>query len=100
MDTGWMVPVGVCGSIAVSYMFTTRVRARHGYPIESDNGELVAKDGSLPAKRQVELLGNENAALRAQLIRLEERMATMERIATDPANRLDREIASLTTRAN
>ncbi|MDT7933910.1 MAG: hypothetical protein RQ833_04805 [Sphingomonadaceae bacterium] len=37
---------------------------------------------------------------KSQLTRPEGRMATTERIATDPANRLDREIVSLTTRAN
>jgi hypothetical protein len=39
------------------------------------------------AIRQVELLANENAGLKGQMGRLEERIAVLERIATDPAAR-------------
>lgn len=54
----------------------------------------VAKDG-LQATRQVELLSNENAGLKGQVGRLEERIAVLERIATDPADRTLREIEQL-----
>lgn len=43
--------------------------------------------GGLEAQRQVELLTNENAGLKGQVGRLEERIAVLERIATDPAQR-------------
>lgn len=43
--------------------------------------------GGLEAKRQVELLSSENAGLKGQVGRLEERIAVLERIATDPAQR-------------
>lgn len=42
---------------------------------------------ALAATRQVELLTNENAGLKGQMSRLEERIAVLERIATDPAAR-------------
>ena len=45
--------------------------------------------------REVELLTNENAGLRGQVGRLEERIAVLERIATDPAERTAREIEQL-----
>jgi hypothetical protein len=51
--------------------------------------------GSLEASRQVELLSNENAGLKGQIGRLEERIAVLERIATDPADRTAREIDQL-----
>ena len=54
----------------------------------------VARDG-LQATRQVELLSNENAGLKGQMGRLEERIAVLERIATDPADRTLREIEQL-----
>lgn len=54
-----------------------------------------AKTGELVAKREVELLANENAGLRGQVSRLEERLAVLERIATDPAERTAREIEQL-----
>jgi hypothetical protein len=43
--------------------------------------------GGLEAQRQVELLSGENAGLKGQVGRLEERIAVLERIATDPAQR-------------
>jgi len=43
--------------------------------------------GGLEAQRQVELLSSENAGLKGQVGRLEERIAVLERIATDPAQR-------------
>jgi hypothetical protein len=51
--------------------------------------------GELEAKREVELLSSENAGLKGQVGRLEERIAVLERIATDPAERTAREIERL-----
>jgi hypothetical protein len=51
--------------------------------------------GSLEASRQVELLSNENAGLKGQMGRLEERIAVLERIATDPAERTAQAIEQL-----
>ena len=58
-------------------------------------GEIKVAAGSLDATRQVELLSNENAGLKGQVSRLEERIAVLERIATDPADRTAREIDQL-----
>jgi hypothetical protein len=56
-----------------------------------------AKTGApgLEAQRQVELLSNENAGLKGQIGRLEERLAVLERIATDPSERTARAIEQL-----
>lgn len=51
--------------------------------------------GSLPADRKTELLIAENEKLHGQVSRLEERLAVLERIATDPAERVSREIDAL-----
>ncbi len=58
---------------------------------------LAAAEGSdsLDAARQIELLSSENADLKGKLGRLEERLAVLERIATDPAERTAREIENL-----
>ncbi len=53
------------------------------------------KTGASEAKREVELLTDENAGLKGQIGRLEERLAVLERIATDPAERTAREIEHL-----
>jgi hypothetical protein len=55
----------------------------------------VAHNQELGATRRVELLSSENASLKGQLGRLEERIAVLERIATDPAERTAREIDQL-----
>ena len=49
----------------------------------------------LESVRQVELLSAENAGLKGQMSRLEERIAVLERIATDPSERTAREIENL-----
>ena len=50
---------------------------------------------ALEAQRQIELLAGENAGLKGQVGRLEERIAVLERIATDPAERTARDIEML-----
>lgn len=49
----------------------------------------------LGAGRQIELLASDNAGLKGQIGRLEERIAVLERIATDPAERTARQIEEL-----
>ncbi len=102
MDMGWMVPVGVVGAISARHAFTTWVKAKHGYPIE-DEGRRARRwrrmgmdaGGDIEAERKIMLLTNENGKLTGQVSRLEERIAVLERIATDPAERTAREIEAL-----
>lgn len=97
MDFDFHGPGFVLAIIAMSmigWVLTTAIRAKHGYPITDDWGGRVAK-GDLDDTRKVELLSAENARLTGQLGRLEERLAVLERIATDPAERTAREIDAL-----
>ena len=71
------------------------IRARHGYPVENEFWGTTSKEDSPGTSRQIELLSNENAGLKGQIGRLEERIAVLERIATDPAERTAREIENL-----
>ena len=71
------------------------IRARHGYPLENEWSGLTHRDGEPAKNRQIELLSNENAQLKSQVSRLEERLSVLERIATDPAERTAREIENL-----
>jgi hypothetical protein len=93
----WGGPTFVIAIIALSYgawIATTWIRTRHGYPIENEWGGMSAK-GDLQADRKIELLSSENGALKDKIGRLEERIAVLERIATDPAERTAREIEKL-----
>ncbi len=79
----------------VGFVLTTWIRAKHGYPVENVWSGMSVKMGGPGAQRQVELLGSENEKLRGQVSRLEERIAVLERIATDPAERTSRDIDAL-----
>jgi cell division protein FtsB len=72
--------------VMVGSLIKTWMQTRH---------KASAGPDSLAATRQVELLSAENANLKAQIGRLEERLAVLERIATDPAERTAREIEQL-----
>jgi hypothetical protein len=54
----------------------------------------------LDAKRSIALLDTENARQTGQIDRLQERIAVLERITTDPAERTAREIEALRFHAN
>lgn len=93
----WSGPGFVIAIIAIStfgMIFNNWIRARHGYPVESEwNG--VSHKGDPDAERKIELLSSENERLTGKIGRLEERIAVLERIATDPAERTAREIEAL-----
>ena len=72
--------------VLTAFLVATWMRTRRPAP---KPGEELA------AARQVELLSSENAGLKGQVSRLEERIAVLERIATDPADRTAREIEQL-----
>lgn len=94
----WGGPFFVIAIIAIStfgWLASTWIRAKHGYPIENEWTGIVHKGEGPDAARKVELLTNENERLTGQVSRLEERIAVLERIATDPAERTAREIEQL-----
>lgn len=95
MDFGG--PEFVLAIIAMSFIgwiITTAIRAKHGYPLENEWGGHAKKD-DLELKRQNDILESENGKLRGKVGRLEERMAVLERIATDSPARLTAEIDKL-----
>ena len=92
---GFLIPVAAIIIGPLAWAFTTWVRVKHGYPLSDKKGQLIGRDGDLTVTRQTELLSAENARLAAQVSRLEERIAVLERIVTDPAERTAREIEHL-----
>jgi hypothetical protein len=78
-------PLFVLTIVALSiggWMFTTWVRAKHGYPVENEWGGTVHRTDA-DADRKIALLTDDNAKLAGQIGRLEERIAVLERIATE-----------------
>lgn len=100
-ELSWLVPVLIVAAVMASKAFQTWVRAKHGYPIEDEEGRRGRRSyrgqsrDDLEADRKIALLASENERLTGQISRLEERIAVLERIATDPAERVAREIDSL-----
>ena len=83
--------VGLC---TAGWVINNWIRAKHGYPLEDEWGGKTAKE--LPeAERKIGLLTSENEQLGSKISRLEERIAVLERIATDKGARLADEIESL-----
>ena len=70
------------------WLINNWIRARHGF-------EPEAEEDDKPSKKRMDAICAENAELKSQMKQLQERMAVMERIATDPAERTAREIESL-----
>ncbi len=94
----WGGPFFVLTIIALSYgawTINTWIRAKHGYPVEDEWGGKTDKGGDIATDRKITLLTNENGDLKDKIGRLEERIAVLERIATDPAERTARQIEEL-----
>lgn len=93
-------PWFVLSIIAISltaWVVNNFIRARHGYSISDDWGRNIERSDP-QAERHLHLLTSENERLAGQVSRLEERIAVLERIATDPAERTAREIEALRDR--
>jgi cell division protein FtsB len=80
--------VGLSLISTLGWLGNNWIRARHGF-------EPEAEEDDKPNKKKLDAICAENEELKRQLQQLHERMAVMERIATDPAERTAREIESL-----
>jgi hypothetical protein len=82
--------VGIAG-----WIFTTWLRIKHGYPLESSWGKAIEPRITTETAERIKLLSGENAQLRAQLGSVMDRLATVERIVTDDSHRVHQEIEAL-----
>ncbi|MFN3591712.1 MAG: hypothetical protein ACK4TG_05950 [Thermaurantiacus sp.] len=88
-----VVVVALAGCVA--WVVTTWLRVRHGYPLEGSWGQELKPVNNSEAIERVKLLTQENAQLMAEVGALKDRVATLERIATDSGTRLATEIDNL-----
>jgi len=88
----WWIGLGIV--VPLAWLANNWVRARHGYPLEDGAGGVTYREDP-EINRRITLLSDENARLKGQIGRLEERIAVLERIATDPADRTARAIEGL-----
>jgi hypothetical protein len=85
--------VGLAGILG--WVHTTRLRIKHGYPLEGMWGQSLKPEMTTEAMERVKLLTQENAQLRAELGSLHDRLANVERIVTDSGYHLGHEIERL-----
>ncbi|WP_246623411.1 hypothetical protein [Sphingomonas colocasiae] len=94
----------VLGIIVVAavagWVITTWMRIRHGYPLDGAWGQAVYPRKNDEAVERVKLLTQENAQLRAEIGSIKDRLANVERIVTDEAHSLTREIEQLRGKTN
>jgi hypothetical protein len=94
MSNGQFFVLGIIAISTLGWLASSWIRARHGYPIENEwSGK--SHRGDPDAERKIALLNSENETLTGKVGRLEERIAVLERIATDQPNRLSAEIENL-----
>lgn len=93
----WIIAGGIIiGFSAVwGWVYTTRLRIKHGYPLEGMWGQSLKPSVPSEAMERIRLLSQENAQLRAELSSMKDRMATVERIVTDSGFQLNHEIEKL-----
>ena len=77
------------------WVFTTWLRIKNGYPLESSWGRPIHPHTDKEASERIKLLTGENAQLRAELGSVKDRLETIERIVTDQPHRLAKEIEAL-----
>ncbi|MEH3038922.1 MAG: hypothetical protein PGN21_02465 [Sphingomonas paucimobilis] len=83
-----------------AWVITTWLRVKNGYPLQGGWGQSVYPRNNDETVERVKLLSQENAQLKAELGSIKDRLANVERIVTDGAHSLDREIEQLRGRTN
>lgn len=95
------LPVLIGGAIAVSlagisgWIYTTRLKISNGYPLEGMWGQSLKPGVTSEAMERIKLLSQENAALRAELGSIKDRVGNVERIVTDSGYQLTHQIDAL-----
>ena len=97
----WIIGGGLAlGAAGIAgWIHTTRLRIKHGYPLEGAWGQSLKPATDNEAKQRVTLLTQENAELRAEIGSMKDRLANVERIVTDSGYQLGDEIDSLRDRS-
>lgn len=93
----WLIGGGLTVAFVgtVGWIYTTRLRIKHGYPLEGMWGQSLKPSAGAEAMERIKLLGQENAQLRAEVGSLKDRLATVERIVTDSGYHLTSQIEAL-----
>ena len=94
-DLGILVPIAIFTAGPIGWVMTTWIRARHGYALTNEKGEVREHDLPIAERNRMLALATENEEQREQIAALHRRLAVLERIATDPAARVAADIEAL-----
>ena len=89
--TAIIVAIAVGGSLLNNWL-----KIKNGYPLSNSWGLPIHPKTDREAAERIKLLTQENVQLRAELGSVKDRLATLERIATDQPSKLARDIDALT----
>lgn len=94
---GMIIPgvVMVVGIIAGGVIYSNRMKIKNGYPLSGAWGQSIYPKTTSEDGERIKLLSQENAALRAELGSVKDRLGNVERIVTDSGYRLTHEIEAL-----
>ncbi len=81
--------------LPICWVIVTRMKVKAGYALTDVYGRQVRPAANEDAVERMRLLTTENAQLRAEMGSIKDRLATVERIVTDEAHSLTREIENL-----
>jgi hypothetical protein len=84
----------------ICWVIVTRMKIKNGYPLEGSWGQSVYPKSNDEQIERIKLLSQENAQLRAEMGSIKDRLANVERIVTDEAHGLTREIENLRSKTN
>ena len=87
--------VAISGAGIMTSVHNTRLKIRHGYPLEGMWGQSLKPGIGNEAVERIRLLSQENAALRAELGSVKDRLGNVERIVTDGGYHLNSQIEAL-----
>ncbi len=85
----------VVGLVTGGIIYSTRIKIKNGYPLSGAWGQAVYPKTTREDSERIRLLSQENAALRAELGSVKDRLANVERIVTDSGYRLTHQIEAL-----
>ena len=88
--------IAIATSVGVGgWVITTWMRIKHGYPLDGAWGQKLYPKTSSEEIERIKLLSQENAALRAELGAVKDRLGNVERIVTDSGYQLTHQIEAL-----
>ena len=87
--------VMIAAIITCGVLANTWLKIKHGYPLSGTWGQKLYPKTSSDDAERIKLLSQENAALRAELGSIRDRMGNVERIVTDSGYQLNHQIEAL-----